>query len=271
MNYRKLNHSFSPFLNNTIHAIYQLDSVGKARCYKTLPSGIIGLTLLLSGKGWHWEDDEWKSIPVFTTYGMIKKPGIIKTSPDCIDLSIGFKPLFMSSFLKHPMSIISDRFTNAEEVFLKDDLEKLLEKVLLAKNDFEKIKAIEEFLMKYYIGKTDPGLHLASQKIAKNHYKRVDELSAELNLTTRTLLNKFQTSIGLSPKEFMKIHRVNSALNEKVQDVENLTDMAYKLGYYDQAHFIHEFKEILGISPQKYFGNKELISDFYNFERWTLD
>lgn len=271
MNYRILDHSFSPFLNSTIHAIYQLDSNGKARCYKTLPSGIIGLTLLLSGKGWHWEDNEWKSIPVFTTYGMIRKPGIIKTSADCVDLSIGFKPLLMSRFLKSPMNIISDRFTDAQEIFHKEDLEELLEKTISAKSDMEKLRAIETFLLKYYKGNTDRGLYAASQKIAQNRYKRVDELSAELNLTTRTLLNKFQTGIGLSPKELMKIHRLNTALNVKVHDPENLTDLAYKLGYYDQAHFIHEFKEVFGIAPQKYFGNKGLISDFYNLERWTID
>jgi AraC-like DNA-binding protein len=271
MHYRKIDHSGSAFLADTIVAMYELNSPGEGVCYKTIPCGLIGLTLLLEGEAWYRSGDKWIPVPRFGTYGLIRKPTIIKTSGNCRDFSIGFKPFLLSTFLKLPMSLISDQFTDAECLFLKQDLCDLREKILAAHSDQEKIRHVEEFLLNYFNGFNDLHLLKANDKIARNQYTRVSQLSDDLNVSSRTLLNKFNSKIGLSPKELMKIHRINSSLNIKVHSPENLTDLAYKLGYFDQAHFIHDFKETLGITPEKYFSSKDLISDFYNLERWSLD
>lgn len=101
MHYRKINHSGFPFLAENIFAIYELSASGKESYYKTIPSGLIGLTLLLDGKAWYRSEDQWMQVPRFSTYGLIKKPSLIKTSSHCRDLSIGFKPFLLSQFLKH--------------------------------------------------------------------------------------------------------------------------------------------------------------------------
>ena len=271
MHYRKLNYSGSEFLSHHVFAIYELSASAEGACYKTIPSGIVGLTLLLEGQAWYRSGNKWEQAPRFSTYGLIKKPGIIKTSANCRDLSITFKPHLLGQFLQLPMRLISDRFTDAENLFLKQDLCDLQEKAMAAQQDAKLITAIEQFLRKYFRTEADGKLADACEKIAVNHYARVSQLSSDLNLSSRTLLNKFNHQVGLSPKELMNIHRINSSLNIKVHDPGNLTSLAYKLGYFDQAHFIHDFKETLGMTPEKYFSSKDLVSDFYNLERWTLD
>jgi AraC-like DNA-binding protein len=271
MHYRKIDHSGSAFLADTVVALYELTSPEEGAYYKTIPSGLIGLTLLLEGEGWYRSGNKWVPVPRFSTYGLIRKPTLIKTSGNCRDFSIGFKPFLLGLFLKLPMNLISDQFTDAECLFAKQDLCDLREKILAANSDREKILYIEQFLLHYFKGYSELQLLSASEKIARNQYTRVSQLSGDLNVSSRTLLNKFNSKIGLGPKELMKIHRINSSLNIKVHNPENLTDLAYKLGYFDQAHFIHDFKETLGITPEKYFSSKDLISDFYNLERWSLD
>ena len=71
---------------------------------------------------------------------------------------------------------------------------------------------------------------------------------------------------SISPKQLGKVIRLQSALkimlNEKK---EGLTDIAYNSKYYDQSHFIKDFKEFTGISPKEFLGSKNmaLSSLFY--------
>jgi AraC-like DNA-binding protein len=271
MQYRKIDYSGSAFLSENVFAMYELNSSGKEVYYKTIPSGIIGITLLLEGEAWYYENGKWISAPKFSTYGLIRKPWVIKTSGSCRDFSIGFQPFQLSRLLRLPMNLIAGQFTDAETLFLKQDLFDLQEKLMHAQSDPEKVVAMEHFFWKYFKVTVEKNILLACERIARNEYTRVSQLSSDLNVSPRTLLNKFNDKIGLSPKELMKIHRINSSLNIKVHNPGNLTDLAYKLGYFDQAHFIHDFKETLGITPEKYFGSKDLISDFYNLGRWNID
>ena len=270
MIYRRIEHSSSYFLRHNLFAIYEITSQDHDCYYKTIPNGIIGLTVMVEGNAWFSTKEGWESISKSTVYGLIKKPTLIKISRKSRDISIGFNPLFLSLFLRVPMTEVSGRFTNAEHLFSKPNLRELEDKLSKSINDTEILSAIEHFLLKHFKGKLDEPLLSAYTKIAAIEYTRVTQLSQELNLTPRTLLNRFNTKIGLSPKELMKICRINSSLHIKNHNYNSLTDLAYRLGYFDQAHFIHDFKETLGMTPEKYFTSSHLISDFYNSERWSL-
>ena len=270
MNYRKLNHLISPFLAQQVEAIYELVSGDHEQFYKTIPNGIIGLTVLVEGSAWTMDDSNWEAVQKTSLYGMIKSPSLIKVSKNCRDISIVFNPVFFAALLKVPMYLISNRFTNAADLFMKHDLGELEESFSAALSDKEIINAAEKFLLKYRDKEVDRTLLSAYQKISTVSYNRVSDLSLDLNISSRTLLNRFNDKIGLSPKELMRIFRINSALDIKKHMPQNLTDLAFKLGYFDQAHFIHDFKQTLGITPEQYFKNDLLISDFYNSERWNL-
>ena len=82
----------------------------------------------------------------------------------------------------------------------------------------------------------------------------------------RQLERKFVKQIGLSPKQLGKVIRLQTALKMLLnEEGENLTHVAYKSEYYDQAHFIKDFKEFTGVSPKEFLGNKNmaLSSLFY--------
>lgn len=73
------------------------------------------------------------------------------------------------------------------------------------------------------------------------------------NLSERQFNRKFNNVIGVSPKEYIKIIRFNKVLHLfDDNNAENLSSLAHQCGYYDQAHFIKDFKEYTGTTPTGY-------------------
>jgi transcriptional regulator GlxA family with amidase domain len=76
-------------------------------------------------------------------------------------------------------------------------------------------------------------------------------------LSTRRFLDLFQREIGLSPKAFSRMRRFAAALDSiaATQDVD-WTDVALSCGYFDQAHFNHDFRAFCGVSPSEYLRSR---------------
>jgi AraC-like DNA-binding protein len=82
---------------------------------------------------------------------------------------------------------------------------------------------------------------------------RADEIASKTGMSNRQLVRKFGNSIGLSPKEFARIIKFIGSLNYlKANSGSNLAEAANSCGYYDQAHFIHDFKEYSGLTPSQF-------------------
>lgn len=77
-------------------------------------------------------------------------------------------------------------------------------------------------------------------------------LAAETGLSQKQFDRRFKAYTGFNPKLYSRIHRFESALWHRRQ-YATLTDLAYAHGYYDQAHFIHDFKSFSGFNPNQFF------------------
>ena len=89
----------------------------------------------------------------------------------------------------------------------------------------------------------------------------VDELSKQTNINRRQLERKFSSAIGLSPKQLSKTIRLQATLKMLLsKKFTSLTALAYENEYYDQAHFIKDFKELTGFTPKEFYGNKLKMS-----------
>ena len=83
---------------------------------------------------------------------------------------------------------------------------------------------------------------------------KIRELNDQLGVCKSTLEEKFSKAMGLSPKEFCKVEKLNNFLmNYRIHQANmNLTQLTFKCGYYDQSHLIKEFQYFADISPRKY-------------------
>lgn len=131
--------------------------------------------------------------------------------------------------------------------------------ILLAQNTDERVRILSDFLIRQIQGngKSDTTIKASIQYIMQAK-GRVDmkSLSEHFCLSARQFERRFKCYSGFSPKLFSRITRFQFALNEVKFPHKSLTDISYECGYYDQSHFIHDFKEFSGLHPRSYFSGR---------------
>ena len=94
---------------------------------------------------------------------------------------------------------------------------------------------------------------------------RVSQLAARACLGERQFRRVFAQNIGIAPKDFIRTVRFQRALSVLgAAPGMTFTDLAYRCGYYDQAHLTAEFKEFSGYSPRQYLSVCEPYSDYFS-------
>jgi AraC-like DNA-binding protein len=85
------------------------------------------------------------------------------------------------------------------------------------------------------------------------HVQTVGRLTERVGLSARRFIELFTGEVGLTPKLYCRVQRFQRALAtiERGEEVD-WPDVALACGYYDQAHFIHDFREFSGINPTTY-------------------
>ena len=117
----------------------------------------------------------------------------------------------------------------------------------------KRISMLENILLKslnqdYLTTKTKEILYLIQQ----TDELKVGPLAKQLSMNESTLYRLFMNQIGQSPKSFLKTVRFRKALDSILHfEKEKLTHIAYQNNYTDQSHFIRDFKEITGQSPNQ--------------------
>ncbi len=121
----------------------------------------------------------------------------------------------------------------------------------------ERVRLIEEALLTLLSqnGHHDPTVDRCLHLIERNCGQlNVARLAADLGVSSRQLTRRFQRTVGLSPKEFARVSRFLNALRcLSGSQHRSLTETALACGYFDQAHFNHEFREMAGMSPGELF------------------
>lgn len=90
----------------------------------------------------------------------------------------------------------------------------------------------------------------------------INEIVERFNINRRKLERLFSAHLGISPYHYLKILRFNYTL-KRIALGHSVIDAAIECGYYDQAHFIKDFKHIIGYSPANYLS--KIPNEYYNF------
>ncbi len=98
------------------------------------------------------------------------------------------------------------------------------------------------------------------KRICDNPEVSINDLALESELSVKSIGRVFNRRIGLSPKKFARIMRFQKAHNKiSIEGLVNLVAVALSSGYFDQAHFNHEYKSLVGFTP-----TNETMSILYN-------
>jgi AraC-like DNA-binding protein len=182
-------------------------------------------------------------------------------------LSILFKPHGARMFFDLPISEITNQ--NVDLTLLGHQIApELTEKIALAGDHKTRISIIEDYLISKL---TDQHLY-NSRRLARtieiiNRHKglvSVGEIASIACLSHKQYDRIFYDFVGLHPKEFLKIVRLQYVFHHhKYNQNETLTELAYACGYYDQAHFVNDFKSLTGLTPKQCFAECESESDYF--------
>lgn len=141
------------------------------------------------------------------------------------------------------------------ETLLGNNGKLLTEKIALATTTQKRVDIFTDYF-KSQLKKSRCGDHLilkAVQHIQKfNGNLNITNLSNEFCLSQKQFERRFKANVGFNPKLYARIIRFETALTNR-SNYSNLTQTAHAYGYYDQAHFVHDFQSFAGYSPNKFF------------------
>ncbi|HPF51532.1 MAG TPA: helix-turn-helix domain-containing protein [Draconibacterium sp.] len=171
---------------------------------------------------------------------------------------IVFKPHGLRAFFNLPTRELQNENISLD-LLIKSGAGELEDKLLNSKDNKQRITYIEEFLTRKLIvnsnfDRIDYAIRLieSSKGQIKTH-----QISQEVCLGIKQFERIFSDYVGLNPKKYSSIIRFQNAIKMK-RECKELTmyQLAFDSGYYDQSHFIHDFKSLTGLTPRDFFNNK---------------
>ena len=172
--------------------------------------------------------------------------------------AVKFTPGGFYPFVGVPVSGFSDKIVTLRDVFGRrgDELDRA---VLAEGTDFSRMNLVESFLLSHLrdVDDADENVLKVTEivyEVAKDRgILKVQDLVDRYGLNKRMLQRLFARYVGVSPKWVIQRYRLNEAAEELATGESiSQSELALTLGYSDQAHFIRDFKSIVGVSPAAY-------------------
>lgn len=169
-------------------------------------------------------------------------------------IGIIFKPAGSYPFIRKPIIEFRNLATETDVFDSKqfDEIhERLANEISIEQRLFLLEKILLDLLKRNFEETIIPELITT---IRVNPKMTIEELVRKTGYSQQHLNRILGKYAGMNAKGFQKIFRINAAM-QAMQNPSfdiNLTDIAYQFNYFDQAHFIHDFKEMTGMTPKEY-------------------
>jgi AraC-like DNA-binding protein len=188
-------------------------------------------------------------------------------------LSISFKPGGLSPFIPFPVAdatATSIPFSSLPGTLFSEMEDRVFEE----KDLVQKVAIIEGMLLRQLMkntGKSNQVSEFITRLNAINEFPSIAGFLQYYTINRRKLERDFDYHVGVSPKFLQRVLRFRKAMLSFHQSRNrNLTALAYDCGYFDQAHFINDFKEFTGLSPKKFFSSTCTFGELITEEMLTL-
>ncbi len=171
-------------------------------------------------------------------------------------LGARFRPGGFRPFVDIAVASLTDRVVPLGELFGAADADALERRVRGEQAAEARIAHVEAFLRERSPGPDGRVAEVAAivqLLLDEPSITRVDQLAARCHVSVRTLQRLFHDYVGVSPKWVVRRQRLHTAA-ERIADEPalDLGRLAVEVGYFDQAHFINEFKTFVGRTPADY-------------------
>lgn len=222
------------------------------------PSGCMEIIFNLGTGSWQTADDkEFVTTPPVELWGQIVRPLPVRSIGCNTMLGIRFFPHAAAYFLPDKIDLFTNQVADLRSL-CGNEVDVLHEKLQETAAWDARIELIESFLLQRIAqpGKTAGKWAVVNDvmyEIRKDDFfDNIENVAARYGITSRYLQKLFLQYTGLTPKLYSKINRFQNSLKLVAKKDTSLTSIAYDCGYFDQSHFIREFKSFTGITPSVY-------------------
>jgi AraC-like DNA-binding protein len=193
---------------------------------------------------------------------------IIDTAEQEYVAGVAFRPGGSTAFVRVPACETRDADTPLESLWDRQPTADLREQLLERSHPDAQLDAIETALRAML---QPTGVHpaIAFALTAFNRIPLATNIGAvtdAIGMSAKRFIERFKAQVGVSPKRYCRIRRFQHALARAHRgQAVDWPQLALECGYYDQAHFIHEFRAFSGLTPTSYLGSRTAFQNHVKF------
>jgi len=178
---------------------------------------------------------------------------IFKNSAHIGTILVYFTETGFASFAAQPVNELFNLSLSLEDLFSKNSVREIEEKLSLAITDKQRIKITEQFLLGQLKNIQADKLVVEAIKLIyqSGGSIRIQELAKMLFISQSPLEKRFRKIVGTSPKKFASIVRLNTVMDH-MGPAKSLSEICFENNFFDQAHFIKSFKQFTGHTPESF-------------------
>ena len=170
-------------------------------------------------------------------------------------VGVHFKPWGLAPFLPMPAAELCDLPVTVEQVWGRPATAELRDRLATADGPQEMLTLLEEELVRRLrvIDGLDLVRHMSSAVAATGGTVPIRDIGVAARASSTYLAKRFKAVVGVTPKRLARSYRFSSTvLALDVAAPIDWGDVAAGAGYFDQAHFVREFREFTGLTPTRY-------------------
>jgi AraC-like DNA-binding protein len=189
---------------------------------------------------------------------------IINNDSQISMMGVHFKPGGSASFFALPAGELHNQRISLDEVWQGRAAE-LRDRLLESPTVASRFLVLEQFLLMVM---QPPNRQVAAVHLALQEFERcpkgeavpattVREVTDKIGFSARHFNQLFRDQVGLTPKLFCRVRRLQQVLDRVLsKDRVDWADVAIACGYFDQAHFIHDFQKLANCTPTDYLAQR---------------
>ena len=170
-------------------------------------------------------------------------------------VGVHFRPWGLAPFLPMPAAELCDRPATVEQIWGQSAIAGLRQRLTSANSPREMLMLLEEELVRRLraIDGLDIVRRLSSAIAETGGAVPISDLGVAARASSTYVAKRFKEIIGVTPKRLARGYRFTATvLAINVAAPIDWGDVAARAGYFDQAHFVHEFREFTGLTPTRY-------------------
>ena len=175
---------------------------------------------------------------------------VITTAQQRDLVGIHFKPGGGFAFVEPPAGELRDASVPLDVLWGRDAHD-LRERLLEARTADERFAIVDEALRTRLHAARHPAVRYAVAQL-QTATNSIADVTARTGYSARRFIALFRDEVGLAPKLFQRVTRFAQTLQAIGDGEGDWTEIALACGYFDQAHFNHEFRDLSGLTPTAY-------------------